>query len=463
MSITALRSIFISLVVATGSLAACGGQVVQFDNDGDPAPDATPFTGPTVIATVPADNGFEVPTGAALTATFSQPMDDATITEVTFTLAQGDTSIGGSVTFDGATDTATFTPDDPLTLETFYTATITIGARNAEGIALENDYVWTFRTADDNLPPTVTSTTPVDNAVNVSINKRPTATFSRAMLPSSLNASTFTLYQGATQIFGTVSLDGETNTAMFTPNAPLEIDLVYTATITTGALDAGGVALLVDYTWDFTTSNCSQAPVVLGAAGSYAVLAGSTVTSTGATSLTGNLGVSPGTAVTGFPPGIITGVQNAGNSASAQAMAALTTAYNDAKGRTLCAVTVAGNLGGTTRAPGLYKSTSSLEVSSGDLTLDAQGDGDAVFIFQMASTLTVTSGRNVVLINGAKASNVFWQVGTSATLGTGSTFKGTILADQAITLTNLATLSGRALARIAAVTMSANTIVTPAP
>jgi hypothetical protein len=191
-------------------------------------------------------------------------------------------------------------------------------------------------------------------------------------------------------------------------------------------------------------------------------LGGSTVTNTGPTSVTGDLGVSPGTAVTGFPPGTVIGSKQAGNPAAAQGIADLTTAYNDAAGRTLCPVSKAGNLGGMTLAPGLYKSTSSLSISSGDLTLDAQGDSDAVFIFQMASTLTTTSGRQVILANGAKASNVFWQVGTSATLGSTSAFVGTIMADQAITLKTGATLTGRALARIAAVALDSNVIVMPA-
>jgi hypothetical protein len=208
---------------------------------------------------------------------------------------------------------------------------------------------------------------------------------------------------------------------------------------------------------------CGQQPVNLRTAAGFAVLAGSTVTNTGPTAVTGDLGVSAGTAITGFPPGTVVGTQHPGDATAAQAIADLTTAYNDAAGRVLCPVSVAGNLGGQTLAPGLYKSTGSLEISSGDLMLDAKGDGSAVFIFQMASTLTTLDGRMVTLANGAKAANIYWQVGTSATLGTTSVFQGTIMADQAITLKTGATLNGRALARIAAVNLDSNTVVKPAP
>jgi hypothetical protein len=210
-------------------------------------------------------------------------------------------------------------------------------------------------------------------------------------------------------------------------------------------------------------STTGNAAVVLGAAAHYGVLAGSTVTSIGTTTVNGDLGVSPGSAVTGFPPGTVTGAIDAANTAAGLGEAALTVAYNDAKGRTLAPISVAGNLGGQTLAPGLYKSTSSLEVSSGDLTLDAQGDANGVFIFQIASTLTTTAGRQVILSGGAKAANVFWQVGSSATLATTTVFKGTIMADQSITLNTGATLDGRALARVGAVTMDSNTITIPAP
>ncbi len=212
-----------------------------------------------------------------------------------------------------------------------------------------------------------------------------------------------------------------------------------------------------------TLSTTGQAPLVLGAAADYAVLAGSTITSINATTVNGDIGLAPGSAVTGFPPGTVNGAIDAANPAATLAKAALTVAYNDAKGRTLAPVSVAGNIGGRTLAPGLYKSTSSLEVTSGDLTLDAQGDANGIYIFQIASTLTTTAGRQVILSGGAKAANVYWQVGTSATLATTTAFKGTIMADQSITLDTGATLDGRALARIGAVTMDSNTITIPAP
>lgn len=210
-------------------------------------------------------------------------------------------------------------------------------------------------------------------------------------------------------------------------------------------------------------SPCRQDPVALGAVGDYAVMAGATVTNTGLSFVTGDLGVSPGTAVTGFPPGTLVGAQHAGVSQSALGMAALTIAYNDAAGRTLCPVGLAGNVGGQTLPPGLYKSTSSLEVTSGDLTLDGKGDANAIFIFQIATTFELGPARKVFLIGEAKAANVYWQVGTSATFDSTSVLVGTVMADQSITLKTGARLDGRALARIAAVTLDTSTVIKPLP
>lgn len=211
-----------------------------------------------------------------------------------------------------------------------------------------------------------------------------------------------------------------------------------------------------------SSEHANQSAVSLGAASTFAVLAGSTVTNTGPTTVTGDLGVSAGSAVTGFLPGVVTGgTIHAADTFAGQAQLALTVAYNNLAGRSTAPVSVEGNLGGMTLAPGLYKSTTSLEISSGDLTLDAKGDSNAIFIFQIASTLHLTTGRSVLLIGGAKAANIYWQVGTSATLEANSVFKGSILADQSISLQTGATVDGRLLARIGAVTLQGNTVTIP--
>jgi hypothetical protein len=206
-------------------------------------------------------------------------------------------------------------------------------------------------------------------------------------------------------------------------------------------------------------ATATQAPVALGSAGKFAILAGTTVTTIPTTTINGDLGVSTGNTVTGSP--IVNGTMHLGDPIAAQAQLDLTTAYNDAAGRTVGAITMAGNLGGQTLAPGLYKSATSLEISSGDLTLDASGDPNAVWIFQMGSTLVTTVGRQVILSGSAQACNVFWQVGSSATIGGSSVFKGTIMADQSIAMNTSATLDGRALARNGAVALDANTVTAP--
>ncbi len=204
----------------------------------------------------------------------------------------------------------------------------------------------------------------------------------------------------------------------------------------------------------------SMAIVPLAGASNLAILAGSGITNTGATNINGDLGLNPGTSVGGFPPGILVGTQHINDAIATQAKLDLTIAYNDAAGRTSTdIVTLSGNIGGLTLTPGLYKSTSSLSISSGDLTFDARGNANAVFIIQIASTLTTTSGRQVILSGNASASNIFWQVGTSATFGTTSVFKGTVMAMESITFNTGATLDGRGFARTGAITMAGNTIV----
>ncbi|MBA4300271.1 MAG: hypothetical protein C0433_09250, partial [Cyclobacterium sp.] len=224
------------------------------------APDAV--VAPLVTSTDPTNNAMNVSFDKVIKATFSQTMDPVSITGATFTLKQGNTAVTGVVTFSGTT--ASFTPNSPLSSGLVYTATITTGSKSSAGVALENNYVWNFTTAvsESAAVPTVTSTDPTNNAVNIAFNKVIKANFSQVMDPASITGATFTLKQGNTTVTGTVTYSG--STASFTPNSPLSSGGVYTATITTGAKNTTGIALATNYVWNFTTvvSQTATAPTV---------------------------------------------------------------------------------------------------------------------------------------------------------------------------------------------------------
>jgi hypothetical protein len=204
-------------------------------------------------------------------------------------------------------------------------------------------------------------------------------------------------------------------------------------------------------------ASAATAKVGLATAESYSVLGGSTVTNTGPTTMFGDLGLAPGSSITGAPH--VLGSTHVDDAVAIGAKNSLTTAYNDAASRPSNG-SAGTDLAGQVFLPGVRAASSSLLLSSGSVTLDAQGDPGAVFIFQIASTLITGSNTSVALINGAQACNVFWQVGSSATLGTGTRFVGTVMANASIAAKTAATIHGRLLARTGAVTLDTNTITT---
>ncbi len=329
--------------------------------------------------------------------------------------------------------------------------------------------------------PTVLSTTPAGNATGVDVAAPVGATFSAAMDPATLTAATFTLTSGdpATAVAGVVTSSG--TTATFTPAAPLSADTTYRATITTGAKDAAGLALAADHQWTFSTGAIvgTGEVVALGAAGGFAILAKSGVSTVPTSAITGNVGVSPATAtaITGFALVLdATGVFSTSPQVTGQVFAAdyaaptpanLTTAvsdmelaFTDAAGRAAGTTELgAGNVGGMTLAAGVYKWGTGLQIPT-SVTLD--GSATDVWIFQVAQDLTVANAAQVLLTGGAVASNVFWQVSGLVTVGTTAHVEGTVLGQTSVALATGATINGRILAQTA-VTLDGNTVVAPAP
>ncbi len=424
-------------------------------------------TAPTVLSTNPINLAVGVATNHKISATFSEGMDPTTISGSTFTVSgPGTTPVAGVVTYSIVGATATFTPNSNLAAGVSYTAKIGTGVKDLSGHPLAAAFIWTFTagTGPNTIAPTVTSTSPADGAPSVAPNAGINATFSKAMDPSTLNAATFTLTgPGATPVVGKITYNATFGIVTFTPTTALATGALFTATIAAAADDLEGNGLATDFSWSFTTgSTASLLPVDLGAASGFQAMAQAAVTNSGPTVIVGDLGLTPGTSVTGFPPGVVNGTIQINTPSADAALASLMAAYDDAAGR-IGSSTVAENLAGLTLPPGLYKSAAtSFEITGGNLTLDAQGDANAIWIFQMpASTLTLTTPScRVILANGAQFSNVFWQVGSSATVGAGCVLNGNVLADTSITLVSGATLHGRALggavANTGAVTLDSN-------
>ena len=426
---------------------------------------------PTIISTDPANNATGVFLNKQVTATFSEPMNPSTLTSASFTLMQGATSIAGTVSYNGTT--AYFTPSAALAGNTVYTATITTAAKNVPGTTLANNFVWTFTTGTISAPK-VNTTDPANLATGVALNKVISATFSEAMNPTTISSSTFTLMNGTTLVAGTVNYAG--TTATFTPTGNLLSGITYKATITSGAKNPAGTSLANDYVWNFSTKpSLGPQGVDLKSVARFGIIAGVGVSNNAGFSVINDLdvGISPGvrSSVTGFPPAIVVnGAIYASDDIAPPGVAAmltqakqdLTAAYLFAEGASTPApATVSGDQGGLTLAPGIYKSTSTLLIQSGNLTLDAQGDANAVWIFQVASAFTTVGGAggSVILIGGAQAKNIYWQTGSSATIGDNTSFKGNVLALTSITMNSGAIATGRMLARNGSVVMTNTNII----
>jgi hypothetical protein len=463
---------------------------------------ASDTTAPTVSSTIPVNAATGVAVNSAMAAAFSEAMDPLTITTATFTLKQGATAVSGTVTYSGVT--AVFTPASNLAASTTYTATITTGGKDLAGNALASDYVWSFTTgaAADTTNPTVTLTVPANSATGVRINTTIAATFSEAMDPATITTANFTV-AGVT---GTVTYNTITKIATFTPASNLAAGTLFTATITTGVKDLAGNALAVNKVWTFTTGTATgTTPVALGAAapfggfgggagmtnqGILTIINGDIGTTGVSTTMTGfhdsvgdvytetplNIGRVNGRIYTAAPPPGGAGV--GGNAATfviatAAASDALI-AYNSMSPASLPGGVDpgAGQLGGLTLAPGIYKAAGATFLLTGsDLTLDGQGDPNAVWVFQTAAGLTIGAPgfpRSIILINGAQAKNVFWYVGSAARIEDRSSMVGTIIASAGVTIStagqlSTTTLEGRVLGLNASVTMVNTLINVPAP
>lgn len=472
---------------------------------------------PFVTAVTPLRDATGIATNTrTVTATFSEAMNPASVIS-SFSLAcPTGTAQAGTVTYSG--NVATLTLAGNLPASTLCTATITTGAQDLAGNGLAGNYIWSFTTAggSDLVPPVVLTVSPGNGAC---LQADATAMFSEDMDAASINASTFTVQLtgpplGAA-LAGSIVYDQGSRLATFNPTASLQASTSYTATVTTGARDLAGNTLAVNRVWTFSTGTlpCTAPPPPglapnLGTASTFGNLGGTAgTTNTGLlTVVNGDLGstATVTSAVTGFHDafdiytettanrGLVTGkiytctvsttgptsvgVNAASCTKATQARLDAQATFNSLSPGVLPGGIDpgAGQLGGLTLAPGVYKASGgSFMITGSDLTLDGQGNANARWVFQTASTLTVgapAAPRSVILINGAQAKNVFWRVGTSATINGagGGTMVGTILASSAVsfsTVGNVAivTLNGRAVALNASVTLTNTVINLPAP
>lgn len=496
-------------------------------------------TRPGVTITVPATTipgpTAGVPTNTAITAVFTTDMAPATIGAASFTLtcAAPCVSPAGNVSYTVGSRTAVFAPTAALIAGTTYTASITTAATDLAGNALggnqaalpaASNYVWTFTTAAA-VPAahvSVLSTNPAAaaNVCTTSINATFGVPGGLRMDPTTVTTATFTVTGPALApvTAASVVLDAATGSiATFTPATALTVGSNYTATIKSGASGVKDLAIpadtmLSDFTWNFTAGSCAVPPpaaIPLGSASTFGIFGGTAGTTNMGTLtvINGNIGTTAvSTAVTGFhdagpgctytettlnmgfvnglidtaapPPTVACPSEGTATTAAVAAQARLDaqTAYLALAAMAPVGANPGANLAGKTLAPGVYQAPSgSFLIQGGDLTLDAQGNANAVWVFQMATTLTVggpgaAAPQSIILAGGAQAKNVFWQVGSAATInaGGGGTMVGTIISQAGVAISTsgnvaIVTLNGRALSLGASVTVVNTVINVPAP
>lgn len=495
--------------VDTGGLALAANFVWRFRTA--PLADATR---PTVIVTQPLAAATGVATNTRITATFSEAMSPGTLSSTSFVITSGSPAVpvNGTVSYVATSRTAIFTPNgSPLTANTVYNAVITTAATDASGNALAGNtavapnagnHAWTFTTGSggDAVAPTVGSFNPGDATTNVCRTKAINATFSEAIDPATLNANTFLVRDNGVAVTGAVSYDAVNRIATFVPSAATGFapSTLLTVTIVSGVAgvtDLAGNPLAVDAVWSFTTGAQACTPPIdlqsiasFGAFGGGAgvtnqgtntVIGGNIGTTAACTLMTGmhdrfdrytetplNVGAVDGTVYCAPPPPGTVAKFAIATKAQSDAQAS----YNQLAAMPAGSDPGAGQLGGRTLPPAVYTSAGgTFSITSGDLTLDAQGDANATWVFQSAAAVTL--GRpgfpqRVFLINGAKAANVFWQIGSAARIEDGSTMVGTLIAPAGVTISTAGqtvqtTLIGRAIGLNASVTMVNTTIVAP--
>ncbi|WP_019556453.1 ice-binding family protein [Thiomicrorhabdus arctica] len=468
------RSLLLAGLVLTSLITGC-------NSSSGTTTGTTTGTAPTVVETAPINTVTDVALNSKVVVTFSEAMDDTTITTSSFTVVGlNESALTGTVSYDAASKTATFTADRPFTASRLHTATLSTAVKSATGQALAAAYVWSFTsgTAADAIAPTVVSTNPLDVAADVVINPRISATFSEAVHPATVNDSTFTLSAGGTSVSGVVSYSNRV--ASFTPTDNLVINTTYTATLTTGITDIAkpANALAAAKVWTFTTGSTvakGPAPVNLRTAANFAIMTAAGITSAGSTTITGNIGTSPITgasitvACTELSAGSEMFTDNAepvntcvstDKNASAIAIGDVGTAYTEAAAAPAGVGSNlnigAGTVTAQTLVPGVYTWGTNVNLT-GDITLD--GGANDVWIFQVSGTLDLAASKSIFLTGGAVAKNVFWQASSTVTLNSAAAFKGNILAKTDIEMISGSTIDGRLLAQTE-VRLGTTTVVT---